>query len=61
MRFVFADADFLPELAADVRYTPTFAVYQRGKKARITTIATRALRCMIDITSSVDHGRTLGG
>ena len=32
MRFVFADADFLPELAADVRFTPTFAVYQRGKK-----------------------------
>ena len=32
MRFVFADADFLPELALDVRYTPTFSVYQRGKK-----------------------------
>jgi hypothetical protein len=32
MRFVFADADFLPELGSDVRYTPTFSVYQRGKK-----------------------------
>jgi thioredoxin 1 len=32
MRFVLADADYLPELAADVRYTPTFFVFRAGKK-----------------------------
>ena len=37
MRFVIADADFLPEMAADIRYTPTFAFYQRGKRVRSTT------------------------
>ena len=34
MRFIIADADFLPEMAADIRYTPTFAFYQRGKRVR---------------------------
>ena len=38
MRFVFADADFLPELASDVRYTPTFSVYQRGKKVCVCVV-----------------------
>jgi hypothetical protein len=33
MRFVVADADFLPEMAADVRFTPTFSFFQRGVKA----------------------------
>ena len=33
-QFIVADADFLPVMAADVRYTPTFAFYQQGKKAR---------------------------
>lgn len=31
-RFVLADADYLPELAGDVRYTPTFSFYLRGRK-----------------------------
>ena len=31
-RFVLADADYLPELAADVRYTPTFSFFRAGKK-----------------------------
>lgn len=34
MRFVIADADFLPEMAADIRFTPTFAFYERGKRVR---------------------------
>ena len=34
MRFIIADADFLPEMAADIRYTPTFAFYQRGTRVR---------------------------
>jgi hypothetical protein len=34
LRFVVADADFLPEMASDIRYTPTFSFFQRGKKAR---------------------------
>jgi len=29
---VVADADFLPALAADVRFTPTIAFFSRGKK-----------------------------
>ena len=37
LRFVIADADFLPEMAADIRFTPTFSFYQRGKKARSAT------------------------
>ena len=34
MHFVIADADFLPEMAGDIRFTPTFSFYQRGVKAR---------------------------
>ena len=31
-RFVIADADFLPETASDIRYTPTICFFQRGRK-----------------------------
>ena len=46
MRFVIADADFLPEMAADIRYTPTFAFYQRGKRVRAARLA--LMRCVVE-------------
>jgi hypothetical protein len=46
MRFIIADADFLPEMAADIRYTPTFAFYQRGKRVCATWQAT--MRCVVE-------------
>ena len=46
MRFIIADADFLPEMAADIRYTPTFAFYQRGKRVRCSGGA--LVRCVTD-------------
>lgn len=48
MRFVIADADFLPEMAADIRYTPTFAFYQRGKRVRAARLS--PMRCVVERT-----------
>lgn len=50
MRFVIADADFLPEMAADIRYTPTFAFYQRGKRVRLE--AWRACRTRAELAAT---------
>lgn len=32
MTFVMADVDRMPEMAHDIRYTPTFSFYVNGKK-----------------------------
>jgi thioredoxin 1 len=43
--FVLADVDTLPETAADIRYTPTFSFYQKGRKVdEITKTNPRGLR-----------------
>lgn len=43
--FVLADVDTLPETAADVRYTPTFTFFYKGRKVdEITKTTPRGLR-----------------
>ena len=43
--FVLADVDTLPETAADVRYTPTFSFFHKGRKVdEITKTTPRGLR-----------------
>lgn len=45
VHFVLADVDTLPETAADVRFTPTFTFYHKGKKVdEITKTNPRGLR-----------------
>ena len=43
--FVLADVDTLPDSAKDVRFTPTFTFYRKGKKIdEITKTTPRGLR-----------------